>query len=106
VEDKGNREELNGLSSQLMELFVADLFSKNKINVQQVKERITEEQRESLKQTVEQLKAQVEGFLESKTVIQVDDSEEKTEGHATNPLREAIIQRKQMKQNKKNNTNR
>lgn len=106
MENRKSREELNGLSGQLMDLFVSDLFSKNKVDIEKVKERITDDQRESLKQTVEQLKTQVEGFLESTTVIQVADSTEKTEGQATNPLREAIIQRKQMKQNKKNNLNR
>lgn len=104
MEDNINRDQLTGLSGQLMELFVSDLFAKNKVDIETVKERITDEQRESLKQTVEQLKAQVEGFLESKTVIKVDEPEEKTEGQATaNPLREAIMQRKQMRQNKKNN---
>lgn len=106
MEDRKSREELNELSGQLMDLFVSDLFSKNKVDIEKVKERITDDQRESLKQTVEHLKTQVEGFLESTTVLQVADSAEKTGGQATNPLREAIIQRKQMKQNKKNNINR
>ena len=105
MEDNNNREQLNELSGQLMDLFVSDLFTKNKVDVEKVKERITDEQRENLKQTVEQLKAQVEGFLESKTIITVEDSEEKPMVQATNPLREAIIQRKQMKKIK-NNMNR
>ena len=105
VEDNYSREQLNGLSGQLMDLFVSDLFAKNKVDIEKVKERITDDQRENLKQTVEQLKAQVEGFLESKTIITVEDSEEKPMVLATNPLREAIIQRKQMKKIK-NNMNR
>ena len=80
MEDNNNREQLNELSGQLMDLFVSDLFTKNKVDVEKVKERITDEQRENLKQTVEQLKAQVEGFLESKTIITVEDSEEKPDG--------------------------
>ena len=103
MEDNNSRDQLNGLSGQLMDLFVSDLFTKNKVDIEKVKERITDDQRENLKQTVEQLKAQVEGFLESKTVVKVEEAEGKTEGQAANPLREAILQRKRMKQNKKNN---
>lgn len=101
-----SREQLNGLSSQLMELFVSDLFTKNNVDVQQAKERLSEEQRESLKQTVEQLKAQVDGFLESKAVYKVTDSAEKTVGQAAHPLRDAIIQKKKMKEIKKYGPNR
>lgn len=100
MEDKNNREQLYGLSSQLMELFVADIFSKHKINVEEAKQRMTDEQRESLKQTVKQLKTQVEGFLASKAVRKVT-SEEKTDGQAPHPLRDAFMQKKQQKENKK-----
>ncbi|MDW0117892.1 hypothetical protein QTL97_13175 [Sporosarcina thermotolerans] len=107
MEDNNSREQLNELSGQLMDLFVSDLFTKNKVDIEKVKARITDDQRENLRQTVEQLKAQVEDFLESRTVLKVEESEGKTEGQAaTNPLREAILQRKQMKRNNKNNTNR
>lgn len=101
-----SREQLNGISSQLMELFVADLFSQNNIDVQQAKKRLTDDQRESLKQNVEQLKAQVEGFLESKVVHKVANSEERTVGQAAHPLRDAIIQKKKMKEIKKYNPGR
>lgn len=99
MDDKNTREQMYGLSSQLMELFVADLFNKHKVNLAEAKKRMTDEQRESLKQTVEQLKTQVEGFLESKTVLKVTDTEEKTEGQATHPLREAYLKKKQQKEN-------
>lgn len=102
MEDKKSREHLYGLSGQLVELFVADLLSKNKINVKEAKHRMTDDERERLKQTVEQLKTQVEGFLESKTVRKITTSNEKTEGQAAHPLREAFIQKKQQKENKKN----
>ncbi|WP_252504218.1 hypothetical protein [Sporosarcina sp. Marseille-Q4943] len=102
MDDKKTREQLYGLSGQLMELFVADLFSKNKINVEEAKKRMTDEQRERLKETVEQLKTQVEGFLESKAVRKVTDSQEKTDGQAPHPLREAFMKKKQEKENKKN----
>lgn len=102
MDDKKTREQLYGLSGQLMELFVADLFSKNIINVEEAKQRMTDEQRERLKQTVEQLKTQVEGFLESKAVRKVTDSQEKTDGQAPHALREAFMKKKQQKVNKKN----
>lgn len=102
MEDKNTRDQLYGLSGQLMELFVADIFSKNKVNIEEAKLRMTDEQRENLKKTVEQLKTQVEDFLESKTVLKVTDTEEKTEGHAPHPLREAFLQKKQQRENKKN----
>ncbi|MCM3745576.1 hypothetical protein M3193_15720 [Sporosarcina luteola] len=101
MEDKNNREQLYGLSSQLMELFVADVFSKHKIDIDEAKQRMTVEQREGLKQTVEQLKTQVDDFLASKAVRKVTDSQEKTDGQAPHPLRDAFLQKKQQKENKK-----
>ncbi|QTD41768.1 hypothetical protein [Sporosarcina sp. Te-1] len=97
MEKKESREELYGLSSQLMELFVSDLFTKNKVNVKEAKQRLTLEQKLQLKQTVEQLKIQVEDFLESKAVRQVTSTTEKTAEPAVNPLRQAIIQKIQNK---------
>ena len=101
MEDKNTREQLYGLSGQLLELFVADLFAKNKIDVNDAKQRMTDEQRENLKKTVEQLKAQVEGFLETKSVRKVTAAKNNSEESTVNPLREAVIQRKQKKENKK-----
>ncbi|GKV56203.1 hypothetical protein NCCP2222_21500 [Sporosarcina sp. NCCP-2222] len=102
MEKKETRKNLYGLSSQLMELFVSDLFTKNEVNIKDAKQRLTSEQKEQLKQTVEQLKTQVESFLESKTVRKVGSSKEKTEEPAVNPLRQAIIQKKQKKESDKN----
>ncbi|MBB4825641.1 preprotein translocase subunit SecD [Sporosarcina luteola] len=97
MEKKETREQLHGLSSQLMELFVSDLLSKNKVDVKEAKQRLTADQKEQLKQTVEQLRAQVEGFLESKTVQKVSSAKDKTEEPTVNPLRQAVIEKKQKK---------
>ncbi|MFD1205408.1 MULTISPECIES: hypothetical protein [Sporosarcina] len=101
MDGKMNREQLQGLSGQLMELFVADLFTKNKVNVNEAKSRMTDEQRERLKQTVEQLKVQVEDFLATKNVQTVTADEEETVKQV-HPLRDVIIQMRQKKESNKN----
>ena len=103
MDEKKTSEQLHSLSGQLMELFVANLLTKNQVDIQETKKRVTEDQRQQLKMTVENLKAQVEDFLENSTVRKTTESEEDVPGQAVNPLREAFIQRKRQKENKKTN---
>lgn len=94
MEGKQNERQLHNLSGQLMELFVANLLSKNQVDIQEAKSRITDEQRQYLKATVEKLKTEVEEFLETKTVVKTKAADEVKTEKVTNPLREAFIQNK------------
>lgn len=102
MEGKSNKENLYGLSSQLMEAFIADLFTKNQIDKDEAKKRISAEQRENLKQTVEQLKAQVEDFLQTKTTYEAGTAQQKSAKSDANPLREAIVKKSKKKESSKN----
>lgn len=94
MEEKQNERQLHNLSGQLMELFVANLLSKNQVDIQEAKSRITDKQRQYLKTTVEKLKTEVEEFLETKTVVKTKAADEVEIEKVTNPLREAFIQNK------------
>jgi len=88
------QEDLNNLSNQLLEVFVADIFSKNKVKVEDAKSRITVAQKEKLKETIDQLKDQVEDFLQNRNTKKVVSNEENLE-QSTSPLREKLKSKKQ-----------
>lgn len=88
------KKELYNLSSQFMDIFINDLLTKNNVNIGEAKKKLTNEQRESLKETVEHLKAEVDDFLESsgkKEITEKDKENQKTES----PLREKIKRKKE-----------
>ncbi|HLR75215.1 MAG TPA: hypothetical protein VK077_08050 [Virgibacillus sp.] len=88
---ENRREELFKLSNQLIEIYVQDVFSKNQANMDELKEKITDEQRENLRNTVNNLKEEVEGFLYKKNASKkvTEDSEEVQP--TSSPLREKIL---------------
>ena len=93
-----NKQELYNLSSQMMDLFIQDVFSKNEVDLKKAKTKISDEQRESLKKSVDHLKEQVETFIDrqnaSKTITE-DDAEAKSE--PVSPLRERFAKRQKAK---------
>jgi len=97
--EKINRKELYNLSNQFIELFITDIFSKNQVNLKEAKERMTDEQREKLKQTVENLKEEVEGFLDAsgKKTVNEEEQETKEKMESSRPLREKFINKKETK---------
>ena len=88
------QEDLYNLSNQLLEVFVADIFSKNKVKIEDAKNKITVGQKEKLKETIEQLKGQVEDFLQNRNTKKVVSEEEDVEP-TTSPLREILKSKKQ-----------
>lgn len=88
------QEDLYNLSNQLLEVFVADIFSKNKVKIEDAKNKITVGQKEKLKETIEQLKGQVEDFLQNRNTKKVVSEEENVEP-TTSPLREILKSKKQ-----------
>jgi len=88
------QEDLYNLSNQLLEVFVADIFSKNKLKIEDAKNKITVGQKEKLKETIEQLKGQVEDFLQNRNTKKVVSEEEDVEP-TTSPLREILKSKKQ-----------
>ncbi|WP_339251650.1 hypothetical protein NSQ43_15530 [Sporosarcina sp. FSL W8-0480] len=101
MEEKKDARQLKGLSDQLMEMYVANLLSKHNVDIEKAKLQITKEQRAQLRKTAEQLKAQVDEYLESKKTQKMPKTEEKNAGQV-NPLREAFIQRRMNKERGKN----
>lgn len=97
LESNKGRESLYKLSGQLVDIFISDLFAKNNVDMDEVKKRISDSQREQLKQTVEELKGQVDDFLEKQTVTKTV-SEEKNDTPSVNPLREAFMKKSKEKE--------
>ncbi|AMW99803.1 hypothetical protein M3603_11220 [Rummeliibacillus stabekisii] len=89
---KNNREELYSLSNQFIEIFIADIFSKNKVNMDEIRSKVSDDQREKLKKTVDQLKVQVEEFINSNNTKSITEKEPKEQ--PSSPLREKLKQAK------------
>lgn len=91
---KNSRNELYHLSNQMIDIFIKDIFSKNKTDLEKVKVNISDEQREALKQSVNQLKERVEEFIynqnASKTIT--EDSQTNT-SEPLSPLKEKLSTR-------------
>lgn len=85
------QKELMSLSNKMVEVFIQNLFKKNNIDTNQVK--LSDEQKESLKQSFFQLKEQVENYV-SKHVTE-EDVEEGNNQSAMSPLRERFLRKRQ-----------
>lgn len=92
---KNNRNELYNLSNQMIELFIKDIFSKNKTDLEKAKANLSDEQRETLKQSVTHLQGQVESFIHdqnaSKTITENDQIKNSA---SASPLRGKLRNRK------------
>ena len=60
-----NKDKLTNISSELMEVFVADVLKKNKVP-QDAASKLSDEQKQKLKKVVEDLQLQVDEFLAGK----------------------------------------
>ncbi|MBS4218525.1 hypothetical protein KHA96_09395 [Bacillus sp. FJAT-49711] len=89
-----NRKELYNLSNTLVEVFVAELLSKHKVNKAKANSRISNEQREKLQTTINNLKEQVEAYLDKQTQKEVTENDQSTI-QPESPLREMFSKRKQ-----------
>lgn len=88
---ENNRGELYNLSNQMIEIFVNDIFSKDKTELERAKLNISDEQREALKQSVNKLKSQVEDFIfEQKTLKTVTEDDHTNNSEPISPLREKL----------------
>ncbi len=95
-----NRKELHNLSNQMMDIFIKNTFSKNSIDIAKAKSNISEEQKEALKQSVNNLKEQVESFLYEKNATKkvTEDNQDDPSNTTESPLREMF-----KKKNEKDN---
>lgn len=73
---QNNNDHLFSLSNQLVDLFVTDILAKNNVETSKLKDHLTQEQKEKLKETVEQLQIQVSDFLEKQTSVKSPDLEQ------------------------------
>jgi spore coat protein W len=60
-----NKDKLTGISSDLMEIFVADVLKKNNVS-KDTTSNLSDEQKQKLKKVVEDLQSQVDEFLAGK----------------------------------------
>lgn len=57
------RPELVKLSNQLIDVYVQDIFRRNDVDIRNLRNRLTDEQRENIRNTVNTLQDQVDEFL-------------------------------------------
>ena len=97
---QNNRNELYKLSNQMIHLFVKDVFTKNKTDLAKAKSNISDDQRESLKESLHHLQTQVEDFINkqnaSKTITE-DDAEKESE--TLSPLRKKLMEKAEVETN-------
>lgn len=55
----------NGVPNSIIDLLVSDIFKKNGINTEDVKGKISNDQKQAIKDLVEDLSQQVDSFLNS-----------------------------------------
>jgi spore coat protein W len=55
----------NGIPNSIIDLLVNDLFKKNGINTEEVKDQITDDKKQAIRDLVEDLSKQVDTFLNS-----------------------------------------
>lgn len=80
----------------MIDIFIKDIFSKNKAELEKVKVNISEEQREALKQSVNQLKAQVEDFVYEQNMSKtITEKKQTNKSDPVSPLRDKISTRKE-----------
>lgn len=57
----------NAIPNKVVDLLVSEVLRKNGVNLENTKSKLTEEQKQSLKELVEDLKAQVDTFVNQPT---------------------------------------
>lgn len=78
----------------MIDLFVKDVFTKNKTDLEKAKSNISDDQRESLKESLHNLQTQVESFINDKNAsktITEDDAEKESE--TLSPLRKKLMEK-------------
>lgn len=81
----------------MIDLFVKDVFKKNKTDLEKAKSNISDDQRESLKESLHNLQTQVESFINDKNAsktITEDDAEKENE--SLSPLRKKLMEKTEM----------
>lgn len=57
----------NAIPNKVVDLLVSEVLRKNGVNLENTKSKLTDEQKQSLKELVEDLKSQVDGFVNQST---------------------------------------
>ena len=85
------QKDLYSLSNQMVEIFIKNLFAKNNIDANQIQ--LSDEQKESLKQSCYQLKEQVDNYVSKHTTE--EDMEAENKKQTLSPLRERYLRKRQ-----------
>lgn len=91
---KNSRDELYNISNQMIDLFIKDIFSKNKADLEKAKANLSDEQRETLKQSVINLQDQVESFIHDKNASKTITEKDVPNGESNSPLRGKLWKKK------------
>lgn len=78
----------------MIEIFIKDIFAKNEVDLNNAKLKISEEQREMLRNSVTQLQNQVEEFIYDNNAKKTVTEDNQNEDNNTSPLRKNILKLK------------
>jgi len=80
----------------MIDIFIKDVFSKNKAELEKIKMNISEEQRETLKQSVNKLKGQVDDFIfDQNAAKKITEHDQTNSSEPLSPLREKFSTKKE-----------
>ncbi|KMY54240.1 spore coat protein [Bacillus sp. FJAT-27231] len=63
----------NGIPNKIIDLLVSDIFQKNDINIEEAKKKLSKEQKQLLKELVEDLSHQVDTFMDQSFSIKKEE---------------------------------
>lgn len=75
------------LSNKVIDVLVRDIFQKNNINIEKAKRNISDEQKEMLRELVQDLSQQVDSFLKSEKNIEKSSEPSKKTSVGTKKIR-------------------
>ncbi|MCD7034999.1 hypothetical protein LRR81_12140 [Metabacillus sp. GX 13764] len=84
-----NKDKLTEISSTLMQLFVSDVLSKNKVD-KESRRQLTDEQKEKLRSVVFDLQTRVDEFLTNPAKKVTEDAKETEDAPKNKTLREML----------------
>lgn len=96
--EKTNKQALHNLSNQVMDLFIKDVFAKNQVDLNEAKKKLSDEQRDSLRQSANYLKEQVDSFIDDQNASQtITEKDNGDSDKAMSPLREQLAKKEAQK---------
>ena len=93
--ENDHKKNMHSLSNNMVELFIGNILEKNSVDPNRMK--LSDGQKESLRQSFYQLQEQVDNFM---TKAAKQEQSDETQQTTLSPLREKFLKRRQQKEEK------